>query len=279
MLLSNHLRGWARAGLAALILAAPASARADAVPPPPTFCPPGTQGVTSHHGPECVKVAPKNCPRGWHGVLGGTCSLRPCGGDDGCQPGEACVEHLACLESFVDEFYDYTDDPSEGRAEPRPPPDLLAGPPMPPRRRPSPVTRFNAVNLCSAEVACDAPRQCLPEKICVPKSTRGLAYHGTNITPARVARKTKMPAPLASAAPSSAPGTSAPSASASASQVDGTASSPTPAPPPPGNARPLEGTAPVSGGCAGCATTEPSVPLSGLGLLGLAVLLAAGRRR
>ena len=277
MLLSPPLPRWARAGLAALVLAAPDSARADVVAPPPMFCPPGTQAETSHRGPECVKVAPKNCPRGWHGEVGGTCSLRPCSNDDGCQPGEACVEHLACLESFVDDLYDYSDDPSEGRAEQMPPPDLIAAPPPARRRRPSPVTRFNAVNLCSAEVRCDAPRQCLPEKICVPKGTRALAYQGTNITAARVARKIKMPA--ASASPSSAPDASAPDASAAPLQASATASAPTLAAPPSSDARPLEGTAPVRGGCAGCATTEPSVPLSGLGLLGLAVLLAARRRR
>jgi MYXO-CTERM domain-containing protein len=277
MLLSAHLPRWARAGLFALVFAAPASARADAVPPPPSFCPPGTQAVTSHHGPECVKVAPKNCPRGWHGVFGGTCSLQPCVDDSGCQPGEACVEHLACLASFVDDLYDSSDDPSEeGRAEPRPPPDLLAGPPLPRRPRRSPVTRFDAVNLCSAEVPCGAPRQCLPEKICVPRGTRGLAYAGTNITPARVARKTEIrPAPDP-ASPSSAP---APSATAPPAQVGATASAPIPAVPPSRDARPLEGTAPISGGCAGCATTDASVPLSGLGILGLAAILAARRRR
>lgn len=278
MPLADPLARWVRVALAALALVAPASARADAVPPPPTFCPPGTQAETSHRGPECVKVAPKNCPRGWHGVLGGTCSLTPCTQDDGCQPGEACVEHLACLESFVDEFYDYTDDPNEGRVQPKLPRDLLAGPPPQPRRRPSPVTRFNAVNLCSPEVPCAAPRECLPEKICVPKGTRGLAYRGANITPARVARKIRMPAALASATPSSAP-PSTPDASASPPQVAAAASSATFATPPPGTARPLEGTAPISGGCAGCATSDASVPLSGLGLLGLAMILATRRRR
>ncbi len=255
-----------------MVLAAPASARADAVPPPPTFCPPGTQAITSHRGPECQKVAPKNCPRGWHGEPGGNCTLRPCKGDDGCQSGEECVEHLACLESFVDFFYDYSDDPSEGRAEPKPPPDLLAGPPPERRPRSSPVTRFNAVNLCSAEVRCDAPRQCLPEKLCVPKGTRALAYYGANITPARVARKIKRPVPPA-------PDASAPDASAPPPDAGAPASAPTFATPPPSDPRPLEGTAPTRGGCAGCAMSEPSVPLYGLGLLGLAVLLAARRRR
>jgi MYXO-CTERM domain-containing protein len=264
--------GWARAAVAAIALAVPAIAHADVVSPPPSICPPGTEGVTSHSGPECVKKAPKNCPRGWRGVQGGTCMLAPCSADETCQSGEECVEHLACLESFQDDFYDYGEELTESRTEGMPPPGLLAGPPLPRKRRPAPVTRYNAVNLCSAEVACNAPRMCLPEKLCVPKGTRGLAYRGSNITPARVARKGPVPAALTSSA---APGASAPALPGDAGAADAGAVS---RPPPPGDARPLEGTAPISGGCAGCAVGDASASMTGLGLLALAALLWARRR-
>jgi MYXO-CTERM domain-containing protein len=269
MLLPIQRIGLARAAIVALALAAPASARADVVSPPPTFCPPGTEGVTSHGGPQCMKKAPKNCPQGWHGLLGGTCTLSPCASDANCQEGQACVEHLTCLEPFEDAFYDYGEDQTDARSEGMPPPGLLAGPPMPRKRRPAPVTRYNAVNLCSAEVACDAPRMCLPEKLCVPKGTRGLAYRDSNITPARVARKGAVPAaPASSATPS-----------ASAPGLQGDAGATAAGRPPPGDARPLEGTAPISGGCAGCAVSDASVSMTGMGLLAFAALLWARRRR
>jgi MYXO-CTERM domain-containing protein len=226
---------WARAAAAALALAAPAIARADAVPPPPTDCPSGSEGRTSHSGPECVKLPPTNCPQGWQGVWGGNCALSPCASDADCQKGEACVEHLTCLEPFLDPFYEYGD-----------PDDPL--PPVPPRRergrRPAPIIRYRAVNLCSAEVPCKAPRTCLPEKLCVPKGTRGLAYRGSNISPWRVARMGAVPA---------APAASAPEGSA-----------------PPEPPRPLEGTAP---GCAGCTVGDAPGSVTGTGILALAGLL------
>jgi hypothetical protein len=204
--------------------------------------------------------------------------LTPCGTDANCQEGEECVEHLTCLEPFQDEFYDWGEEKEQigARDDELPPRDLLAGPPAPRMRRPSPITRYNAVNLCSAEVACAAPRTCLPEKICVPKGTRGLAYRGSNITPWRVARK----GPVAPAPASSS--TSAPASSATSSAPPGDAgptfATPPDRPPPPGDARPLEGTAPISGGCAGCAVGDASVSMTGLGLLALAALLWARRR-
>ena len=264
--------GWARAAMVgALALVVPASARADVVQPPPTFCPPGTVGETSHRGPECVKVAPKNCPRGWHGVLGGTCALSPCATDASCQAGEECVEHLACLEAYQDDYYDYGEETGT-REEKMPSPDLLAAPPPARQQRPAPVTRYNAVNLCSDEVACLAPRMCMPEKLCVPKGTRGLAYRGSNVTPVRVARKDSVHAAPASSA---VPSTSAPDPAGDAGAIDaGSAERPRPS----GDGRPLEGTAPISGGCAGCAVGDASVPMTGMGLLALAALLWARRR-
>jgi hypothetical protein len=46
------------AALVAAALGAGASARADAVPPPPAECPAGTRGETDHYGPHCT---PADC--------------------------------------------------------------------------------------------------------------------------------------------------------------------------------------------------------------------------
>ncbi len=73
------------------LLAAPA--RADVVMPPPTDCPRGQVGVTSHGGPRCEKVAPQDCPTGWYGQLGGNCALAPCEKDADCGQDRECVEH------------------------------------------------------------------------------------------------------------------------------------------------------------------------------------------
>lgn len=176
--------------------------------PPPEDCPRGEVGVTSHGGPQCVKVAPTDCPTGWRGQLGGTCSLAPCDNDQGCQAGEACVEHSVCLQPFEDPFYDYGEDEREEHGELEPPasdvlrsPGLLAGPMAPKKLRPKPIIRYDAVNLCSRDVACAAPGTCQREKICVPRGSRALAHRGTNANRARVARKTETPLTVSGAEP------------------------------------------------------------------------------
>ena len=133
--------------------------------------------------------------------------LRPCTKDEDCTSGEACVDHAVCLEPFEDEYYDYNEDEQHGRSEPLrvlDSPDLLAGPPLPKRRRPTPIVRYDAVNLCSKEIACAAPRTCQTEKLCVRPGTRAVAYKGTNVSPARVARKTATPLTTSGATPTEA---------------------------------------------------------------------------
>lgn len=270
---------WARAALLALALVAPATARADVVQPPPRFCPPGTEGTTSHSGPQCTKSPPRNCPRGWHGILGGTCMLSPCSADSECPDGNECVEHLTCLEPYEDDYYDWNEEETEPQGAVKPSPEFLAGPPPQRRRRSKPVTRYNAVNLCSAEVACNAPRSCMPEKLCVPKGTRALAYKGSNINPARVRRMVSAPAVVASSTAPPVASSPPPSAGApDAGTIDAGAADPGAAGRPQNEGRPLEGTAPISGGCAGCAVGEAPVSMAGIGLLALAALLWKRRR-
>lgn len=184
---------------------APHAAFADAVPPPPWLCPPGKVGVTSHRGPECVDKAP-DCPPGWVGQLGGTCALRLCSNDSSCDEGHVCVEEAVCLEPYLDEFYDYyldRDEMKEGEADPPPAESryLLAGPPPMRHRRPSPIYRYRAVNLCSTSLACAAPNTCQRERLCVPKGQRASAYAGTNVHPVTVARKTQTPLTISEAQP------------------------------------------------------------------------------
>lgn len=244
--------------LVAFTLASPAlfarTASADVVMPPPTDCPRGQVGVTSHSGPQCMLKAPTDCPNGWHGQLGGACALRPCQNDASCQDGEVCVEHAVCLHPFEDGFYDYGEEEKEKQEhglldlpEPQIPmlqsPALLAGPPMPRNPRAKPIIRYDAVNVCSPEVPCAAPNTCQPEKICVPKGSRALAYRGTNVSGMRVARKTATPLTTS-------------------------------------NVEPKETVAPErprrAGGCAGCAVAEEERGYAWIGALA-AIALAARR--
>jgi MYXO-CTERM domain-containing protein len=239
-----------------LLFAAPAlsasPAAADVVMSPPDDCPRGEVGVTSHGGPRCVKEAPTDCPVGWRGMLGGTCSLTPCENDQGCQAGEACVEHSVCLQPFEDSFYDYGEDEREEHGELEPPawdvlraPGLLAGPMAPKKPRDKPITRYNAANLCSREVACAAPGTCQPEKLCVPRGSRALAYRGTNSSAVRVARKTATPLTSSGAEPTEQPAALSPKS-----------------------------------GCAGCRTAPaPDEPWALALALGVGVALMRRRRR
>lgn len=238
------------------LASAPAHVTADVVMPPPTNCPDGEVGVTGHGGPSCVAVAPTDCPAGWRGQLGGNCSLTPCAADENCPAGEACVEHAVCLQPFEDEYYDYGEDEREehGLLEPHPSdllrsPGLLAGPMMPKKKRPRPIIRYTTVNLCADGITCQAPGTCQPEKLCVPRGSRALAYRGKNIQPARVARKTDTPLTTNGAGP-----TEMPAAIVSTSR-------------------------PGTKGCAGCATTPAPDRTYALAAAATAIIAIARRRR
>jgi hypothetical protein len=261
--------------LGALLLVSPLPTRADVVLPPPRDCPRGTTPVTSHGGPTCVADAPKDCPNGWQGALGGQCILAPCTKNEDCGPQQSCVEHSVCLRPVQDDYYDYGEDDREQHGELEPTrllrsPGLLAGPPPPKKKRPTPITRYEATNLCSPEVPCEAPSTCQREKLCVPTGTRALAYRGTNIGGVRVARKTATPVLSKGDASTERTAPLAPDASPSPS------SSPDKLPPAPTTqAEPTEATAPLprKGGCAGCAVSSSSAPaLPWLAILGVALL-------
>jgi hypothetical protein len=173
-------------------------ALADAVPPAPTDCPGGHVGVTSHGGPACVKEAPEDCPPGWRGVLGGSCMLTPCAADASCPAGEACIEHSVCLQPFEHHFYDYGEEPpgaspgqEQGAGAPRGAREFFAGPPAPRVKRPEPIFRYDATNLCAPQAPCVSPRTCQTEKLCAPRGKRAVAYLGSNVQSVRVARTTE----------------------------------------------------------------------------------------
>jgi hypothetical protein len=248
---------------AALVVSVSFVARADVVRSPPTNCPPGEVGVTSHAGPRCVKEAPKDCPVGWRGRLGGDCALSPCGDDSRCEDGEACVTHSVCLEPFEDAYYDYgeQEEESEAGALASPPPRNLLGAPlraprMPRVKRPKPIYRYNAVNVCGGGAACAAPRTCQREKLCVPKGQTAAAYLGSNVDGARVARKTETPL------------VSSKVETPDVATTTTTAPPTTPTAPPPQEGR----------GCAGCQAAPAGGIACGVGAA-LALVLAAMRRR
>jgi hypothetical protein len=137
-------------------------ARADAVPPPPEDCKPGTVGVTDHAGPRCELDAPKNCPPGWRGVVGGDCAVALCDPQgSACEDGQRCVPQSVCHEPR-ERWIDYGRGPAPRGPE-------LAGPP---RQLDEPVTDWLPVGLCSEQRTCDSPSECRPAHVCVPPGAR-----------------------------------------------------------------------------------------------------------
>jgi hypothetical protein len=152
-------------GLVLVFLSSAGEAFADAVPPPPDNCPPGTVGVTSHGGPACEKEAPKNCPNGWMGVTGGTCMLHQCSDDSACAAdGKVCRDASLCFEPRT-------------RTTTCGPVSTPRGPEMATPRSPvlggpcavldEPVTDWIPVNVCGGTEACASPSECRPSKLCV----------------------------------------------------------------------------------------------------------------
>jgi hypothetical protein len=190
--------------LAVAALASPRTAHADVVGGYHE-CPAGQELVVTHGSATCQPAAPKDCPPGWRGVVGGRCTLAVCGDDKGCESGEACALHSVCLTATQDDYYDYGEEERERADAGAAPqhsersrivasPALLAGPMMPKTRRAKPIWRYDATNLCAPVVRCEAGGgTCQKEGVCVPNGARAVAYRGDNIAPARVARKTDAP--------------------------------------------------------------------------------------
>ena len=148
--------------LSALLLAIggwlmPERAWADVVMPPPATCPPGQVPVTSHWGPRCALEAPRNCPPGWIGRVGGTCGLHLCSDDSQCTDNKRCREQSLCYEEQTHEWA------FRGRL-----------------RYPAPVKEWVPVGLCPA---CAPPRECRPGKLCLlPEMSRTEPWAAPRVT-------------------------------------------------------------------------------------------------
>lgn len=140
-------------------------ALADAVPPEP-LCPPGQVGVTSHRGPACVLAAPKHCPPGYRGELGGTCALAPCASDRECDADRRCFQVEACQELRELHWtgFDWSVQPGSASSHRRAPQPAPEG---------SPPKLWVKRHVCGQEDACEAPAQCRPTGLCYPPSLVG----------------------------------------------------------------------------------------------------------
>jgi hypothetical protein len=116
---------------------------ADVAPPPPNHCPAGQVPVTDHSGARCEPEAPRDCPPGWLGQVGGTCTLHLCQRDSDCANGH-CVSHSLCFE----QHYCLPRSASDGCEGSR--------------------TSFSAERLCGAGYRCAVPDECRPGKLCLP---------------------------------------------------------------------------------------------------------------
>ncbi len=233
-----------------------ARAAADVVPPPPKKCPPGTVAVTSHSGPACKKEAPKNCPVGYRGVLGGICRLDTCASDLQCErEGKVCRDYSLCYEERT-RYYAKKGERAEGWR------GLLG---MGPRRRLDPPQKYwHPIDICSPGKNCPAPKECRPGKLCVPPAT-------------------PMPV-LPSAQP---PDSGSPPAPADAAAAPTPTTTESPAPPaaapsavaPPDSGRVDERPTGCGSGCAGTPASQlPWAGLLALGALGLAAMRKRSRR-
>ena len=146
-------------------------ARGDAIPPPDRECPSGQVAITDHGGTRCELEAPKNCPPGWIGQVGGTCALHQCADDSSCgDPSKVCRDFSLCFEPReVRPFcVDYPSGANEG--SPRSPLLGMEPPPACSEIDSAPRTEWFAVNVCGDAERCASPSECRPGKLCVPKS-------------------------------------------------------------------------------------------------------------
>src|SRR5262249_36135872 len=135
-------------------------------PAKPIKCPPGSQMMQNHGGTYCAKDAPKDCPAGWLGQLGGTCALELCAEDPGCNPGKTCTAVDLC--SYDKEAWIGSDDPSRSARSP-----LLAGPPSRQRAR-------YFIDACGRGRACEAPSSCRSGRVCLPPGVAAPAPRPNN---------------------------------------------------------------------------------------------------
>jgi hypothetical protein len=129
------------------VLIHPALSRADVLPGAPTDCPGDLVGVSDEKGPRCDKPPPSNCPSGWEGAIGGTCTIDAACDERACREGKRCVSQRLC----------YEERPTIGHR----------GESSALRALDAPPTEWVAVDVCTDGTTCAAPRECRPGKVCV----------------------------------------------------------------------------------------------------------------
>ena len=136
-------------------------ARADAVAPPPLFCLPGQEGISTHYGPRCVPKAPTDCAPGYRGVQGGDCVLDPCASDQQCKDGRRCLQVDACQElrelKWRGRGWSQSGSPGYSRG-------VVA---LPQPEGPAPKAWIK-LRICGQDGACNAPAECRPMGLCYP---------------------------------------------------------------------------------------------------------------
>lgn len=145
------------------------AASADAVPPPPASCPKGHVGITGHGGPKCVLEAPKKCPPGYRGEIGGKCVLATCASDDGCEDGRRCLSIETCQEFRQ---LTWTGWGWSAMRAPASRDNFLGGPPRPQPEGP-PKKAWVNLHICGQDGACNAPAECRPASLCYPPDAIG----------------------------------------------------------------------------------------------------------
>lgn len=157
-------RAAAHALVALAIATSARAASADVVPSPPAFCGPGKTAVSDHRGARCEPNAPRDCPPGWKGVLGGTCILHSCKGDPDCAGDARCVATDVCVEERP-RYWEYDRKGGEPAREIGPSDNASEPPPAPDPSHPVLV----AIEPCGEARACAAPATCRPFSVCLPK--------------------------------------------------------------------------------------------------------------
>jgi hypothetical protein len=143
----------------------PGLARADVVPDPPTDCPPGQVGVTSHHGAKCTPAAPKDCPPGYYGEVGGHCVPFVCARDDRCA--ELAPELVS--RGWLASRYAARDWECRTVDLCFQPYDVPAGPSW--GESPVPAIEWIAVGICQRSGDCASPGECRPDGVCLVRGT------------------------------------------------------------------------------------------------------------
>jgi hypothetical protein len=145
-----------------------AHAHADAVDSPPDSCPEGKVPYSDHGGAGCTPEAPKDCPPGYRGRVGGRCELWLCSTHDGCDDGRRCMQVDVCSEyrelNWTGWGWSAARESVTG--------NLFAEPPSAPPEG-DPPEAWVKYGICGQDGPCKDPAECRPTGLCYPPSAVG----------------------------------------------------------------------------------------------------------